>query len=242
MKKKIFYILFCVLALTMVVGKAYADDDSNSCSLSERSELRQMASEVTINYVPVEFNNVVETDEGEGSSHALDIYIYNLNTKINAVLDDSETGLSYTFDYTRMNSDGAVVLRQTAGSGVKKLKFYIYPTNDNCNTYLLRTVNITLPKFNNYSLRGVCSDIPEYYLCQRYITYDINDSTFTENVNKYKEKLAEKADEKDEESNTSVVGKTVNNIAKYKYVIAVIVILAGAVITYIVIKKKRSAL
>ena len=106
----------------------------------------------------------------------------------------------------------------------------------------MRTINITLPKFNNYSLRGVCSDIPEYYLCQRYITYDINDSTFTENVNKYKEKLAEKADEKDEESNTSVVGKTVNNIAKYKYVIAVIVILAGAVITYIVIKKKRSAL
>ena len=49
MNKKVSYILFLLIAFILLGGKVNADD---TCPLQAKSKLRQMASNVTVSYVP----------------------------------------------------------------------------------------------------------------------------------------------------------------------------------------------
>lgn len=249
MNKKVSYILLLLIAFILLGGKVNADD---TCPLQAKSKLRQMASNVTVSYVPYDSGGAGVQDadtEEQINRFALDVYIYNVNSKMKVAMNISGNDRTYFFDSKDLNEDGAIKLRQYATEKTKKLSFRIkgglITVDDveyDCSDVTLRTLSITLPKFNRFSTRELCADIPEYYLCQRYVTYDIDESTFASNIKKYREKLDEKANEKDEENNTSVVSKTVNSIAKYKFIVAGVIVLAGVVATVIVVKKKRSAL
>ena len=104
----------------------------------------------------------------------------------------------------------------------------------------MRVIKLTLPRYNHFSERAICEDIPEYYLCQKYVTYNIDNSTFLDNITKYKEKLSKNNEEGNVEDNTSVVNKAIKSVSKYRYAIASVIIIAGIAITIVIIKKRRS--
>lgn len=240
MKKRIFYkvITFIMVILLVGISRVNAESNDGTCDLSEKSKFRQLASNVTATYVPIELDPEV------AEQFQLDVMVYNLDDSLIADIETSgntQKTLKGTLTSEYKNQDGAVVVRIPAPNEVTKVNITVYANEGDCTGALLKTLKLTLPKFNYYSMRNVCDDIPEYYLCQRYITYDINEDTFFDNVTQYKEKLAEQADEVDEKNNTSVVSKTIKSIGKYKVVIAGVIVLVGIVITVLVIKKKRSA-
>lgn len=236
MKNRIIYIVF-VLALFIVGRNVYAA----SCSLEEKTELRTMASNVSVSYVPVD--KLMSNDEGDYYEYYLDVKIFNINSYLRVEVIDNSNHNQYYLDVNDVGLDGAITMRQRDNEIVKNLTFNIYGASNDCYSTALRTVKLTLPKFNYYSERAICEDIPEFYLCQKYVTYDIDSATFIENVQEYKEKYEnQKENEGEENGDGSAVSKAISNVSKYRYIIAGVIVAAGIVATIIIVKKKRSAL
>ena len=245
-KKKFLMIIFMLAFFLMIGNVSAAEDMENMCTPTQLSELRSRAANVKVTYVP--YNGVYDLGNNTGAEIAadkitrrfLDIKIFNVTDLLYVVARQGDK--QYTLTHEGANSDGAVVLRQPSNSqSVINYTFEVYTTSEYCQNTILRTIKLTLPKYNQYSELDVCSDIPDYYLCQPYTTYSVSGGTFYDKVDEYKNKLSNLEEQK-ENNNTGFVSNTMSGISKYKYLIVGIVVAVGVVLTVFVIKKKRSAL
>ena len=98
-------------------------------------------------------------------------------------------GGDFKADEDNADSDGVITIRQKDTSAVVNYTFEVKARTYDCYGTTLRTIKLSVPKYNAYSKRQVCTDIPDYYLCQPYILYDVNAANFLDSVTKYKEKL-----------------------------------------------------
>ncbi len=243
MKKK-FLLLMFTLVMFLIGGTVRAADDSvGLCKPTQLNELRQMAANVKVTYLPVTTIEDSYPDPETGSTKItkryLDIKIYNVSSKLYLKATNSD-GYEKLFRYTDTGVDGAITLRQPSSSYQTSYVFEVKSDVYGCTDEVLRTVRLTLPKFNHYSDLDICADIPDYYLCQQYTTYTVDGSTFYDRVDEYKAKLLTQADGDDaKEDNTGVVSKTVSVLSKYKYVIVGIVVAVGVVVTVLILRKKK---
>lgn len=244
-KKKIFVIIFMLAFFLMIGNVSAAEDKENMCTPTQLSELRSMAANVKVTYVPVTEAEKLTTPNGESgadyvSKRYLDIKIFNLNTKL---IVNAKNGIdSFTVTSGDIGGDGAVTIRQPASTSAIKYEFEVTSLLYGCSLETLRTIKLTLPKYNYYSQLDVCDDIPDYYLCQPYTTYSVDGGTFYDKVDEYKAKLSTLEKEKEENNNTTFVTNTMSGISKYKYLIVGIVVVVGVVLTIFVLKKKGSTL
>ena len=91
----------------------------------------------------------------------------------------------------------------------------------------------------------ICEDIPDYYLCQSFVTYDIDGSTFFKKVEDYKAKLLVNDGDKEgikTDDNTGIVSKTISSVSKNKYIVVGIIVVVGVIVTIFVLKRKKSDL
>ncbi len=254
MKKK-FFMLTIMLVMFLFTGTVYAEEDDRVCKPTQLSELRSLAANVKVTYVPVEVVEDLgvpdpEEDATKISRKYLYIKIYNLDEKLKIDVKNSGRGLTDTIDITlsKRNADpeGVITLKQAAITETVMYDFEIYSDHYGC-TSTLRAFRLTLPKFNYYSQLDICQDIPEYYLCQQYTTYTVNGATFYDKVDEYKAKLLtqKEEDEKNKEEeidNTTFVSKAMTTVSKNKYIIVGIVVAVGVVITVVILKRKKSVL
>lgn len=244
-KKKFLMIIFMLAFFLMIGNVSAAEDKENMCTPTQLSELRSMAANVKVTYVPVTEAEKLTTPNGESgadyvSKRYLDIKIFNLNTKL---IVNAKNGIDdFTITSNDIGGDGAVTIRQPASTSAIKYEFEVTSLLYGCSLETLRTIKLTLPKYNYYSQLDVCDDIPDYYLCQPYTTYSVDGGTFYDKVDEYKAKLSTLEKEKQENNNTSFVTNTMSGISKYKYLIVGIVVVVGVVLTIFVLKKKGSAL
>ena len=262
-KKKIFVIIFMLAFFLMIGNVSAAEDKENMCTPTQLSELRSMAANVKVTYVPVTEAEKLTTPNGESgaeyvSKRYLDIKIFNLNTKL---IVNAKNGIdSFTITSNDIGGDGAVTIRQPASTSAINYEFEVTSLLYGCSLETLRTIKLTLPKYNYYSQLDVCDDIPDYYLCQPYTTYSVDGGTFYDKVDEYKAKLSsaftpvlspfarslvivlliQEGTFKICSSATSSILKF--SISKYKYLIVGIVVVVGVVLTIFVLKKKGSAL
>lgn len=72
--------------------------------------------------------------------------------------------------------DGVASFEWEDLSYVAKITIKIYTTKTTgCENQLFKTINLTLPRFNSYSENIACKQVPNYYLCQPYVTYKENE-------------------------------------------------------------------
>ena len=88
-----------------------------------------------------------------------------------------------------------------------------------CETNVLRTIKMTLPMFNAYSQLDICTEIPDYYLCQEYVTQQVDGTTFYDRIATYKEKLDGQGEVVEDQNNTGTVNKIFKGASKFKYLI-----------------------
>lgn len=223
------------------------------CSLEKKNSLRTLAANVTINYQPVEVSDGTSGIDDEGNavdvlSYYFDVKIYNINSQLKVLVKsaDEENNNQVLLTYKNMGSDGAITARKKVGIELSNLVFEIYGSDETggCSIEKLRTIKLTLPKYNNLAEREICADIPEFYMCQKYISYDIKPEKFSEEVKKYKEKKEkEQSDSEAEvEDNNTVTDKAADLINKNKYIIVGAIVLAGVIITVIIVRRKKSVL
>ena len=247
MKKNILYVLIMLMGL-FFTSSVFADD---LCSLDTKTKLRVAAANVTVNYEPVEVpyqdEPGVPADSQGVVEYFFDVKIYNINSDLKVLVksdQDSSTGVEVT--YKNIQKDGAVTVRKRVGNELTNLVFEVKGSNSTggCATEVLRTIKLTLPKYNSLAEREVCTEVPEFYMCQKYITYDVNPANFSKEIAKYKEKLEQQqnASNVEVEDNNTLPDKAADLISKNKIFIVGAIVLAGVIITIIIIKRKRSVL
>ena len=244
MKRKILYSLYFLIMLFGLGSIVFAEGE---CTLEARSDLRGLASNINIVYQEVS-DYVKNEDYEEGDIDAdpeylqkyLVIKIYNLSPHLRLEMTYGTPNDSTSITYNQADQDGVITLVPSTNEYVITYTFNVYGSSSACYGQLLRTIKLTLPKYNYYSERSVCDDIPDYFMCQTYTT------NFLDSVNAYKEKLKTQKNEIDEngdvKDNTSIINKTASVITKYKYVIIGVILVIGVVVTIIIVKKKRSVL
>lgn len=236
MKSKIMIFVKTFLFLLLLLSRVNAKD---TCSYTEKNELASLASNVVINYVS---GSITTSLKGENidayEQYFLDIKIYGMNSKLRIVGQNHNNGREYKLTYRNVNPDDkSITIRQDAGSTINNYTFSIYGSVEtNCYSNKLRTIKITLPMYNYYSMLDICSDIQDYYLCNRFIATDISKLNVEEEITKYKEKLAKV--KKEQEENNSVISKTVLAVSKNKYWIAGFIIIFGIIITILIIRRR----
>ncbi len=212
------------------------------CSSTDSVELTRQASNVKIVYEPFDYKpDGFDDPDSENYSvvyYMMDIKIYNLNSNMYISVNNGNT--EYEVNNSKMNSDGVVVLRDSDTTEVKKYTFTIYADSPNCKRKILRTIRLTVPKYNYYSTRAACEDIPEYYLCHQYINFDVDAENFLKNTNNYRAKLEKSSNssKSDDKSNKSSINKALSTVSDNKIYIIGGILLIGVVITVLILRRR----
>lgn len=243
-KEYVFFMISMVVSLFLFTGTVFAEETENVCSAKQLSELRQLAANVKVSYLPKTEIAVSEYEDSETGGYTkytkryLDIKVYNLDSKL--YLDVSnDIGHEQIVTADSLGDDGTLTFRQNAIDRKVNYTFILKSTEYGCETQTLRTVRLTLPMFNAYSQLDICTEIPDYYLCQEYITQQVDGSTFYDKVDAYKEKLKVQG-ETEEKNNTSLANKVFKGASKFKYLIVGAIVALGVVITVVIIKRKEN--
>lgn len=252
MKKRSILLLTIMLGVFLFIGNVKAEED-RTCNAVSLNELRTAAANIKVSYVPGSKTVNEGTDPNSGFSQDveykhLDVKLYNLTDKLYVRVETSGNkvnGDEMIVSARNIGPDGAVTIRQQAQTETITYTFKVYSDSYGCSTKTLRTIRLTLPRFNFYSQLDICQDIPDYYLCQEYTTYKVDGSTFYTKVDDYKAKLLAQEENKngvDLDDNTGIISKAVSTVSRNKYIVAGIVVIAGVIATIYIIKRKKSDL
>lgn len=249
MRKNILYVLIIIIGMVITVP-VFAEEES-LCPLETKTSLRVAASNVTVNYQPIEVAYDNEPNAPADTSGAVeyffDIKIYNVNSDLMVKIkseNDYADGVEVT--YKNIQKDGAIHVRKRVGNKLTNVVFEVYGSSSTggCAVEVLRTIRLTLPKYNNLAEREVCTEVPEFYMCQKYITYNVDPANFSKEITKYKEKLEEQqnASNANVEDNNTLPDKAADLISKNKLFIVGTIVLVGVIVTIIILKRKKSVL
>lgn len=244
-------ILLLVLVLFMAFSsRVYAEEEDRTCNAVSLNELRTLASNVKINYVEdtitQSYFDAVTGEYAPAEEDVLYIKIYNMTSRIYISYEMTGAGIQSDPDKNKIltlddvGEDGTITIKQGAKDTMVNYTFKIFSDAYGCSNKTLRTVKLTLPRYNYYSKQSICRDIPEYYLCKPFVTFNgDNNEDFYEKVTEYKEKLAEQKKE-EEDDGDNIISDTLSGVSKYKYIIVGVIVLVGAVITILILRRKRS--
>ena len=244
-KNKFLILIVSLLVSILVIGNVNAEE--STCSPTDLNELRQEAANVKATYIPttVEVDGTVE-DTGDNESileSVLDMKVYNVTEKMALRYEYSGNGVksgSFTKSYANVGSDGAITVRQRSYSRVITYTITVIASYGTCSGQTLKTIRITLPMFNYYSLLDACEGIQDYYLCQPYVTSEVGGADFFDKVEAYRAKMLSNEAIEVEDDNNSVVTTTFMGIKKHKYLIVGLVVAAGVVATVLILRRKKS--
>lgn len=238
MRKKIGIVLF---TLCTILGFTLKVNAANKCSSTTLYEEKTKVSEVNVDYEVVE---ETKTDPGGDPEQWKESYLL---IKILNVPDDisinveslNDTFNTMNLSYTDKDENSVINLKDEQAYAIKRYKFTIKSVSSECGGETLKTLTLNTPMINTYADSASCVKYPDFKYCRPFVDFDVSTLSvkdFNESFDKYVEELENK-DKEDKDSATEVLKKTVT---KYWVVIVVLIVLVGGLVTYIVIKKKRS--
>lgn len=242
-KKSIFFV-FTFFLFTFSCSAA------RKCDIEEQSKLNSEAVNIKANYEirvrrfkvdnpPDELLGTPEADDYYAETDYFQINILNLTENMYAKVtnDYDDTELIYNYSDTK---NGNVAIEWNYVMELTKFKIEIYSSDaTGCEDSLLRTLYVSLPRYNDYSTYAVCEKVPDYYLCQRYVTYEHVD--FSDFEKKIKNEIAKVEEEKKEEEENNIwYNKLLNFLDDNKVIIISIaaVVIVGAVVVVIMYKRR----
>lgn len=232
-------LLFGILTLIFpFFSYVNAEENSMECTVMEKTDIKTKASNIRVTYVPIVVNN-----DNDTTSRAIDLKIYNVTSDVFLTVSSSSSNVTIDeiqLDYRRIGPDGSITLRIPSVTEVAEYKIEVFTRGTFCSGEVVRTIKITIPKYNFYSQLEACDGISEFYLCQEYITFNIDKSSFYTQTASYKEKK-ENPELADIIINDSTSAREINALdnSKRKYLIVGLVIAGGVVATFIIIQKNK---
>ncbi len=242
-------IIFSMLFLFSTSVKA------ETCGYEEKAKLNNEAANVKVNYEikqrQLDKNNynppdaIVGTEDEANWNPTVDYFQVNiLNLTENIYVEVKNDQNNETTKYYYNNSqDGKIAIDFLNLENVAKFTITVKSTDaSGCTDRTLKTLNLTLPRYNEYYEYSLCQSIPDYYLCQKYVTFDeVKLGYFTKKV--YEE--IDKKNQEEIEKNLKWYEKAWNFIKDHKVAFitgGVIIVAAGATITVVIIRKRRRSI
>lgn len=246
------YLLLIVLLFSVFINPVSA-----LCNYEEQAALNKEVANVKASYeiskeeiskdrcMPLE--DAVDKENYKCYSEFMKINILNISENMKLEISDDiyKTKRVFTFDDTD-NGTLSIYLLDENGNRVEynnsiiNYTIKILASNETgCEGSTLRTIYLTLPRYNLYSKVDLCSELADYSLCQQYVTYsEISYEQFSESIAK---ELAKREEKSEEESKW--YQKVWEYVVEHKTAFIIggvlVVVATGGTITYIVIRRRR---
>ena len=214
---KIYLLIISLFLITSLKVEAY-----EACTQSEMERLKELAKNV-------EFKPSYEISYVDKENKSVEV-----NYKVEIINFDSDLKIQYTSKYGEedtIKSDTKEIIDLADGD---KLTFKIYSYTTNlCTDEILKTVNVELPKVNDYYYfnKEKCDDNKEFKYCKEFMATD--DLDFSEIDKEFEEYL-----------NPSI-NEIINKLDKKIFIyigIGVGIIVTGTVVIVYMKKKKKDDL
>lgn len=247
------FIIF-ILSFLFIV----ANVNAASCGYEEKAKLNSEVSNVKANYEikirvmdPGEFtppDAIIGTEDEETyqeTTEYMQVNILNITENMYVEVTNNFDNTKTTYQYQDTNN-GNIVINWSNLWDLVTYTIKVYASsNTGCVGTPLRTLYVSLPRYNDYSELDFCTKVPDYYLCQRYVTY--NKVEFDEFYVKVTEEIAKKENknENDKVDDDKWYQSVSNFVVKHKVAFIIggisLVVVAGGV-TYIIIRKRRRSI
>lgn len=241
-KENIFLMIIMAVSTFMFTSTVFAAEKEKTCTAMQLGELRELASNIKVTYFPrtmiVDTSEDIETGATKYTARYIDIKIYNMHSKLYIDVQN-DSNFKDVVSIANLASDGTITFRQDMVSKKVNYVFKVMSDEYGCQGNTLRTIKLSLPMYNSYSELEICSEIPEYYLCQEFVTSPVDGATFYDKVDAYKAKLLEQ-NKNNGEDNTGGINKTFASASKYKYLIVGVIVALGVIITIVIIKRREN--
>lgn len=226
--KKVYQLLFTFVCMFWFTNSVLA----RTCSQEEETRLKEYAhnvvvsagnykKEVTYFYEPANQDITDEVMYGY-------ISVYNLTDEMYAKIkgDTVDEAIFSKAD----EADGKVNLLTGTATSVKKYQIELYAS---CGS-LLRTVEVSVARYNPFQSYSECQDIPEFYYCAESISIqNLSDTEFKLAVTKYKNGSIDA-------SGNEMVQESQASVFRMVLVVVFCVVLVGASCGVYYYRKKQS--
>lgn len=190
--KKLILFLFICFSFINSFALSYG-----GCDYSTVARMKSIVSNITISYdykivdnqayFNVTLNNLTN-----------DVYFYDTVTKKKYYYKDTNNGEITIYNYTYSGG------------------YKFYSNNSSCYNFALGSRYYSFPQYNHYYSDPLCSDIPNYSLCQKWANVSYSRQDFEKMVREYKEGK-ENQEEITVEYEKTIIDKIIELYIKYYY-------------------------
>ncbi|MEG1648075.1 MAG: hypothetical protein RR325_04860 [Bacilli bacterium] len=247
--------LLFMLIITFFISNV---DATSKCEYKEQAELNSMVANIKTSYEEKEGildrneypipDSILGTPEEEtyvGKYNYFGVNIINLTNKFYIVVSNNVNQEIKTFNYSDAK-EGIISFDWSELSIVTTFTLKVYSSNEtNCDGELYRTIYLTTPRINEYYGYDLCEGANDYYLCQKYVTFNtVSFEAFEKQINDYKNEEKTNNDKNDKENKDKWYVSVSNFVKEHKVIFIVsgvsLVVISGVVIA-VIVKKRRSS-
>ncbi|MBE6148517.1 MAG: hypothetical protein E7167_03375 [Firmicutes bacterium] len=243
MKKRI---LLTALLSTLFVNVLAVN--ASTCSYSERAQLNKDVAGIKVIYEektalvdPDLYDCQEEYQECTSEYDYFTISVLNMTEDFYFTVENNVDKTKSTYYYTDA-VDGVISFDWEGILDITTFTFEVYSSNEtSCPRDRYRTIYLTTPRKNLYHYYGQCQNDPDYYLCQKYVTFE--DISFYDFVDKMEERAAklEQSGQIDKELNFFEKVIDFINDNRTAFIIGGALIVVGAVVAVIIVKKRKKS-
>lgn len=188
-------ILFLIISFSFINSFALT---YGGCDYSTVSRMKSIVSNINISYDYSIINNEAYFNVTINNLTD-DIYFYDTVTRRNYYYSDTNNGEITIYNYTNSGS------------------YKFYSNNSSCLNVSLGNKYYKFPEYNYYYGDPLCSNIPNYSLCQKWGNVSYSRAEFEQMVNEYKNTKEEVEEEIVIEYEKTIIDKIVELYINYYY-------------------------
>lgn len=210
-KKILFFIILSFCFISNINALTYG-----GCDYSVISRLKSLVTNINLSYDYHISNNEVTFDVTINNVTS-DMYFYDTTTNKTYYYSDTNNGELTIYGYN------------TSGGSYK-----FYSAKGECYGISLGSKYYNFPTYNYYYNDPLCSDIPNYSLCQRWAQVNYSYSEFEDKILEYKESLNKVEDNQElVEYQPTIIDTLVDLYVNYYYIFLIAIILICSIIIFV---------
>ncbi len=242
MRRNLLLYLIFVFALSLGAKNVYA-----KCTYADKAALNKEVGNVKVRYEAAKEAVMPEgwgcdgEEECQPYRHYININVLNLSENFYVDIKNSVTKKSQKYYYSQVPEDGILKIEWDDVTQINTFTITVYASDKtSCPDTKLKVTHVTTPRRNEFSENSICEEVPNYYLCREYVTYE-NDPTFAEFQTAVEKEIEKQREENKKKKEKGFFEKLLEFIGKYKIAIIVVAVVIMAVVTGIVIivRKKK---
>lgn len=211
--RKLFFLVVSIFFLLNSNVKA-----ASLCDYKEQAELNGKAANIKVSYELI--SETIHFDDGDAIQYLFEVSILNLTEEFYVIVTNNETKKESTYTYRDVKS-GIVKFKWEDISKVTNFTIEVVSSNKtNCPDEKVKTLYLTIPRYNEFSRRVICSEYPDFYLCQEFVTFsNISEETFLKRLEEYKKDNNPIIDDNEVNDDKEPSKNIMDYIAQYKWII-----------------------